>query len=584
MRQLIFSSSFVTLTFACGGVHSPLSEQRAPLSSASDAAAPASDAALQSPPATIKVRYPNPPPDLPSEGLHAALVWIDAPGNRPGPGDSIGVGPAIRSDVLLSEISTFELPVAAPPMPNLHKDYEGRPDMTQEQRDLEYHTLPIAEVVLYQDGNGNGVLDLLPLGESGPGPDRIIALSSGRDGQGNAKRIVVANKKNPLSHTNLLSALPGASSFLLPQPAHTSLGGRVGAFDDEGLYIVSIAVSADKKLAQEALLSGYVSRGSLVGSRADSFYYKDAVDEVEAASQGSVTLYTVDPKRASWLARGCTPHLLDNNISAPPLPPPGAAIQCGAGKLLYSTTADNYCGEVGGMMEHNWSELTTEPWPCGPRGLIEGTPYVASSTRLDGHVLLDDSRLVLTGDINTYLSADWLCDPHVLYDFDQVPTWRLPSIAPEPGSQIKCYSHESFSYIPPRADGCSFKYSYDLSSQYYTDWDYPLARWELRDQPPAWWPCDESGQLRADTPYEPAREPQGYGCRHDLPDVIDQWYPPPPNSQIHCLSLAEYQLRPLWADICDGSARVSQWGGSPMTIWPCDENGEFIARPGLSAY
>jgi hypothetical protein len=78
---------------------------------------------------------------------------------------------------------------------------------------------------------------------------------------------------------------------------------------------------------------------------------------------------------------------------------------------------------------------------------------------------------------------------------------------------------------------------------------------------------------------------------------VPQLFPPPPNSFIRCNSATEYTRIPALSDVCDGRVPVTQGAidvfdvvprseesQEPGPEWPCDANGQLIARPGLEAY
>jgi hypothetical protein len=592
--------SVLMLTYACGSVHSPLTADAAPLSTPNDAGAlDASAVATKQP--SLTIRFPDPPADLPRENLRAALVWTDVTSYQPSEGDLVEASPEIRSDIAVEPSSpfVFELAYNAPDQREF-RDFAGIPE--DPRHDKKYYSLPSAEVILYIDHNENGQLDLLPLGHPGPGPDRVIALSRGRDRQANAKRSLLVHKKNPVSNSGHTIYVPSLAVFLGAGLTELTPEEEAAAFPD-GLYILTLSVSSTDPLAQEALLSSATELPNFLYGRRDTAYMRFAFGDVEPARDSSITLYEVDPDRASWLPRACVP-LSGDQDGMVPLPPPGAAIQCERMQLLYATSPDDYCGQVGELSLFDWQERSAEPWPCGPNGLIENTPYVVSTRRLDGHPLQGVTAYVLTGNTNQDVPADWKCRSAFIYDIDRIPHYHMPTVAPEPGSQVRCYSRDSLSYVPPRSDGCHFKYSYELSSESYEnpvssgpdedEWN-ALWTWDMRAQPPAWWPCDENGELRADSPYEAPRELPEVNwndCEFSSPRLTAPDYPPPPNSQVHCLSATEYRLRPLWSDSCDGASIVAQsgssdggsWSVSNDPTWPCDAEGNFIPRIGISAY
>ncbi|HMI90332.1 MAG TPA: hypothetical protein VK509_03160, partial [Polyangiales bacterium] len=111
-------------------------------------------------------------------------------------------------------------------------------------------------------------------------------------------------------------------------------------------------------------------------------------------------------------------------------------------------------------------------------------------------------------------------------------------------------------------------------------------QWDLRANRPAWWPCDENGQLRADSgmvapvPVGDANC-DGFG-RYHLTTIA-----PPEGSSITCVSATEFNFVPPWSDACDpkdkvvtmyddGMGNSGSFGGGGPAWWPCDETGNFI--------
>jgi hypothetical protein len=231
-------------------------------------------------------------------------------------------------------------------------------------------------------------------------------------------------------------------------------------------------------------------------------------------------------------------------------------------------------------------------WPCDANGLKAGTPYQASSQRLDGDPTswLNLPSLGFGSAINT---LDWHCREGVVYHFDTQPFFRMPVAAPAAGSQVMCHGADSFSHIPARADGCLFKYRTYLTSD--PTWPNTLPntlQWDMSASRPDWWPCDASGQLRADAGMvAPAPAVADADCEGFDPYKVTD-VPPPEGSAITCLSETAFTVVPAWSDACDPKQQVvtmfddgmgrSSSGSTPVW-WPCDADGSFIPTPHFTA-
>jgi hypothetical protein len=139
------------------------------------------------------------------------------------------------------------------------------------------------------------------------------------------------------------------------------------------------------------------------------------------------------------------------------------------------------------------------------------------------------------------------CQAGVIYHFDRIPFFRMPTVGPSPGSQVMCHSSDALSFIPARADGCLFKYRVDLASD--ATWPGMLASvpaWDVRASPPAWWPCDEQGELRQDSGMLPPAAPAQAQCE-GLDQVVLTHTAPPERSAIRCESSVELSYVPPWS-------------------------------------
>jgi hypothetical protein len=278
-------------------------------------------------------------------------------------------------------------------------------------------------------------------------------------------------------------------------------------------------------------------------------------------------------------------------VQAVSAPPAGADVQCGADAFAYASHPDNYCGQ---------SEIAARPpdgspapdwWPCEGSGLKAGTPYRAATQRLDG----DPTWIGNLGALGfgSFFDPLWYCREGVVYHFDAQPLFLLPTTAPESGSQVMCHSSDSFSHIPARADGCLFKYRTELASD--PTWPHALAngmQWDLRQARPAWWPCDESGQLRADAGMVAPTAPTETDCE-GMPEYRDPGTAPPVGSAIRCESAISLTFMPPWSDACDPKQHVAteydddvmgrSYIGSAPSWWPCDAEGNFVPQPHYTA-
>jgi hypothetical protein len=298
-----------------------------------------------------------------------------------------------------------------------------------------------------------------------------------------------------------------------------------------------------------------------------------------------IELFPVVPTRPSWLARGCQRLITLNSVYPASPPPAGADVLCGAGAFAYSSHPDDYCGQTEITSLGGDESARPDWWPCDATGLKAGTPYRPATQRLDG----DPTSLVNLQHLgfgNAIIGGlDWQCRAGVIYHFDLAPAFRMPTAAPATGSQVMCHSADSFSHIPPRADGCLFKYRTYLASDPTWPNSYAsIASWDMTASPPAWWPCDANGQLRPDSgmvaPAPLARaDCDGFG-RFQLTRTA-----PPEGSAITCVSATEFSYVPPWSDACDPKDRVvSEYddgmgnGGrlAPVAWWPCDDDGNFV--------
>jgi hypothetical protein len=553
---------------------------------------------------TVVARLDMAPADMPDDHLRATLVWLNGPpfgGARCEDGRCEGVGREYTvlttSDVavetefpLTVRLGMFELPnpIAA--------EYPGAVQTSDGRLHLIYNSLPEAEVVLYEDSNHNGRLDLLPPGQPGPGPDRIVALSSGRDEQGTAVRTIVVNKRSPVpaGFANDPSS-PALAVFAFPLPKElTDLGwpttpNRDALFlppdaplppvYDDGVYALKLTAPASMSAVQHELLTSH----NLVGE--PNTYEGDlmaaAIETVEPIAGAVVRLFPVTAERKSWLARGCNPF--DQHTNTKLSPPPGAEVQCGAGALRYALNPDDYCG-LTRVVDNTWPEPLSEPawWPCDAQGLKAGAPFRAAQKAIDDPLINPSSNIV------EYFFPDAVpldCSGGRIEHYDLNPGLRLPSAAPPSGSQIMCYGPDALSFIPARGDGCRIKYTYELTSTGIAGLPNDMS-WDLTGSRPSWWPCDAQGQLRTDTAYVAANTQPATSCRTSL-HVQFPRRALPGHARVRCESATELSYAPLWSDGCE-PVRYSthnvvppvDWEIETPSWWPCDTKGSFISGKG----
>lgn len=559
---------------------------------ARDAAASVADAATAAEEGVVRAVLQERPEDFPSESVRAALVWIDGrPLDGPettSPDDLRKLRYELNSDVPIEVRFPLMLRIAIEPMEPMHYEwlaFLGVSDTVRsvgEVRDDRFvYSMPHAEVVVYHDANHNQRLDLLEPGMPGPAPDRVLAVSSGRDADDVAVRNVVVNKRSP---------------FEPPLELFVQSWGSEHA--DDGLYLVHIFVAPELPLAQEALLS---THGITMSSTFDKYWVRnmaqrDFVYRVESLrSAEPVPLFAVTEARESWLARGCVPYPTGRLGYAQP-PPEGAAVHCGADRLSYASNPDNYCGQSDTLTRIDWQgDPDLSWWPCDEHGLKPESPYVASSEAFGTSVLSIHTGKAYTEVAFYEPPIDFRCRPDIIYDFDHDPKTHLPAHPPPPGSQVRCYGRDALSFIPRDPD-CQRKFTYDLSSE-----DIPGYRgegamqWDLREQPPAWWPCDEEGKLQSDSPYEAPHTMSDDQACPDAPSVTAPSgdYPPPPHSKVRCISATSLIAVPLWSDHCDGRTETALsgkaqtapieragWEQPAPDGWPCDAEGMFKPMPG----
>jgi hypothetical protein len=552
--------------------------------------------------ALVTARLDVAPPNLGQTGpLRAALVWTNGLGfamlftpgqcNEPVPDDATRYQlceEKLRQQVQIttSDVEVeMEFPLTVTlamydlPTPIVqHIDGADQkviaPDGSEQPLTGDYYSLPEAEVVLYEDGNGNGQLDLLPVGQPGPGPDHVVALSSGMDENGDAVRSAIVYKAGPL--------VPFVAAFQWVN--YQDLEQQTPSFRPNGIYAFRGAIGPENEIAQRRLLTRHALASNDWGL-ADE--YREV--EVTPAAQSTVELFLVSDARPSWLSRGCQRFISLNSLFTATAPPAGADVLCGAGALAFSSNPDNYCGQseiIYGSPQPEW-------WPCDANGLKAGTPYQVATQRLDGDPTSYASLAALGFGQALMNGLNWQCRKGVVYHFDTLQLFSMPSAAPAAGSQVMCHSADSFSHIPPRADGCLFKYrTYLASDPTWPNGGAQMLQWDMRANPPAWWPCDANGQLRTDSGMvapAPAGDADcdGFG-RYQLTDVA-----PPEGSAIACVSATELSFVPPWSDACDPKDKLvtmyddgmgdSGSFNEPPAWWPCDEDGNFIPSPHFTA-
>jgi hypothetical protein len=550
-----------------------------------DAGAPAP--AEPSEGSTLTARLSKPLADAPAEGWRAALVWVDREEAecQPGACPPLKQHVTVRSDVAVP-VTTGPLTIRLPI--ELTEPYTMTFSYTLEEDGpvrivKSLHSMPQAEVVLYADGNANGRLDLLAPGEPGPGPDRILALASGRNRQGNAVRTVLVNRRSPAAPSGVLQH--PALSLLADSPYE---GGEPQDVYPDGVYVVELTASITQPVLQQVLLSNH---GEMPSSyRSDDTLFGELLAHVRPLEDAIVELLPVDRERRSWLSRGCALHPLEASREELAPPPAGSDIQCGAGFLMYATSPDDYCGQTGRMA----ANYAGDWWPCDEHGLKAGTPYRAATQRFDVDVRDRDHTSALTGNSHAELPSEWSCQRGVIYDVDASPAYHLPTVAPSSGSQVMCYGADSFSYIEPRSDGCSFKLTYDLASDVYRDWTGFYPGWDWRAARPEWWPCDAQGELRSDSPYVSPEPLEPAFCTESA--IAPLPAPLPAHTKVYCESAESIKLLPKWRDGCDGltefmingsvsiGGNMFTWSGPKPENWPCDEAGNFRSESGYETF
>ena len=541
------------------------------------------------------------PEDFPDAHVRAALAWVDG---RPLDAPETSSADDLRelrfqqnSDVAVNVRFPLQVRVPVEPVEPMHYAWltafvvpSSVRDLGEVDDDRNVHSMPHAELVLYHDANRNGRLDLLEPGEPGPGPDRVLALASGRDESGRAFRHVVVNKQSPFA--------PPLELFV---PEWGDLRDR------DGLYVVHVSVSKARPLAQRALLE---THGITMSNTFDKYWVRamaerDFAYNIEVLETAEpITLFAVAPAQKSWLARGCVPYPT-GYLGYAKAPPAGAAVHCGADRLSYASNPDDYCGQTDTLMRLEWQgDPDLSWWPCDERGLDPDSPYVAAREPLSTSPLSLRNGKAYTGVAFYEPPTEFHCRPDIIYDFDDDPQTHLPAFAPPEGSQVMCYGRDALSFVPNDPE-CKRKFTYELSSDNIpgyasgdTDAEHRPLRWDLRDDPPSWWPCDKQGKLIADTSYKsPAKLADDSPCP-DAPAIAAPGglYAPPPHSKIRCTSAESLIAVPLWTDHCDGRTETTLQG-KPQTApvetggwsfaapqgWPCDENGQFVPTPGYES-
>jgi hypothetical protein len=378
--------------------------------------------------------------------------------------------------------------------------------------------------------------------------------------------------------------------------------------DRDGLYVVHISVQKELPLAQQALLS---THGITMSNTFDKYWARNMaerdfvyrVQTLETAA--AIPLFAVDQGRKSWLARGCVPYPT-GFLGYDKAPPAGAAVQCGADRLSYASHPDDYCGQTDTLMRLEWQgDPDLSWWPCDEHGLDPESPYVPASEPLSTSPLSLFNGKAYVGVAFYEPPREFHCRADIIYDFDDDPQTHLPALPPPPGSQVMCYGHNALSFVPSDPE-CKRKFTYELSSEDIpgyagsgsTGADNKPQPWDLRDDPPAWWPCDEQGELIAGTSYKPAATPSDDGPCPDAPATAAPGglYAPPPHSKIRCTSPESLIAVPLWSDHCDGRTETTLHG-SPQSEpvetggwsfprpegWPCDQYGKFAPAPGYES-
>ena len=544
------------------------------------------------------------PKDFPDDHVRAALAWVDG---RPLDAPETSSSDDLRelrfqqnSDVAVDVSFPLQVRVPVEPVEPMHYAWltafvvpSSVRDLGEVNDDRNVHSMPHAELVVYHDANKNGRLDLLEPGEPGPGPDRVLALTSGSDASGTAVRHVVVNKQSPFA--------PPLELFV-PEWGEYK--------DRDGLYVVHISVPKRLPLAQKALLEthGITMSNTFDKYWARSMAERDFVYSVELFdSAAPVPLFAVDPAQKSWLARGCVPYPT-GYLGYAKAPPAGAAVHCGADRLSYASNPDDYCGQTDTLMRLEWQgDPDLSWWPCDERGLDPDSPYTAAHEPLSTSPLSLRTGKAYTGVAFYEPPTEFHCRADIIYDFDDDPQTHLPALPPPPGSQIMCYGHDALSFIPNDPE-CKRKFTYDLTSDNVpgyvhldnADSDAATApqRWDMREDPPSWWPCDKQGKLIAGTSYKsPAKMKDDDPCP-DAPTVAPPGglYAPPPHSKIRCTSAESLIAVPLWTDHCDGRTETTLngtpqsepvetggWSFARPQGWPCDKDGNFVPAPGYES-
>lgn len=541
------------------------------------------------------------PEGFPDDHVRAALAWVDGrPLDAPetsSPDDLRELRFHQNSDVEVKVSFPLQVRVPVEPVEPMHYAWLTAFSVPNSVRglgevadDRNVHSMPHAELVLYHDKNHNQRLDLLEPGEPGPGPDRVLALSSGTDADGVAVRNVVINKQSP---------------FAPPLELFVSEWGEIKHRD--GLYVVNVQVPTALPLAQHALLS---THGITMSNTFDKYWARNmaerdfvyGVELLETAAK--IPLFAVGPERRSWLARGCVPYPT-GYLGYAKAPPAGAAVHCGADRLSYASHPEDYCGQSDTLMRLEWQgDPDLSWWPCDERGLSVESPYVEASEPLSTSPLSLRNGKAYVGVAFYEPPTAFQCRSDILYDFDEDPQTRLPALPPPADSQVMCYGHDALSFVP-KDDECKRKFSYELSSDNIpgyaaaaSEGSHQPLRWDLRDDPPSWWPCDKEGKLLAGTSY---RAPETLADDEPCPEAPAIAAPgglfaPPPHSKIRCTSAQSLIALPLWADHCDGRTETTlsgppqtepvETGGWSFPVpagWPCDDEGNFVTAPGYEA-
>lgn len=549
--------------------------------------------------ATVVAALESAPTNLPSSNLRATLVWLNTPpfGGVDCHDDVCDTGPRsftvlTTSDVevemsfpLTVRIGMFELPE---PLTNEYPGYVGTGNG---RLHLTYNSVPEAEVVLYEDGNHNQRLDLLAPGEPGPGPDRVIALSSGIDAQGNAVRTAIVNKRSPVPAGFASDGAFSLEAFAFPLPKALDPEGMLSSSDAlfsppgtpappvyaDGVYTLRFSAAADAATAvQQAVLKAHNLIDDPLTS--DAALLTAAQLVINPVGDKVVQLFAVGAEDKSWLARACNPF--PQRAVAYMQPPPGSEVQCGASALRFATNPGDYCGFARTVDITQVQLNDTSWWPCGDQGLKAGTGYSAAETAIEIDLRHNYS---IVGEEHLDMLPTERCDAGQLVHADASIGLHMPTAAPPAGSQVLCYGSDALSFIPAHTNGCAFKYTYDLAMPAADGGEGP--HWDLRAQPPAWWPCDGAGALRSGTPYVPANIAPATSC--PAPRTVLWWGMAPGHAQVRCESALAFEYRPVMSDGCSTHRFTRQ--NSQLTdgvfpageTWPCDDEGHFIPGRGF---